>query len=110
MAGRPRSMAMRTAELEVRAYTLNADLEKLRPKAYAARADEDEAMQDELCLAWNEAVEATQEGWWSIEELLELLERRAGTPLLYLDRARSRGLLKEEQGAVEGAAGDAGGT
>ncbi len=107
MAGRPRTMAMRVAEVEERVYTSYTALEKSRPKQYAARADDDEAMQDELGLLWNVAVEEARETWGYLEELLQLLESGAGTPLLYLDRARSRGLLEVETDGVEGAAVEA---
>ena len=98
MAGRPRTQAKRVAEVEERVYASYTALEKLRPKQYAARQYEDEETQDELCLCWNGAVEEAKEAWWCLEELLELLEQRAGSPSLYLDRARARGLLNEPLG------------
>lgn len=107
MAGRPRTQAKKLAEIEERLYACYVDLEKLRPKQYAARQDEDEETQHELCLCWNDAVEEAKEAWWCLEELLQLLEARAGSPALYLDRARSRGLLNEGGGTVEGGTVDA---
>ena len=103
MAGKPRTMAKRVAEVEERVYASYAALEKLRPAQYAARQDEDEEWQDEVCLLWNAAVEGAREAWGLLEELLQLLEERAGLPSLYLDRARARGLLNEPLGQpVEG--------
>ena len=107
MAGRPKTMVKRLAEVEERVYASYTALEKLRPKQHAARRHEDEETQDELCLCWNVAVEEAKEAWGYLEELLQLLEERAGSPSLYLDRARSRGLLKEGGGAVEGGTVDA---
>jgi hypothetical protein len=107
MAGRPKTQAKRLAEIEERVYAVYMDLEKLRPKQYAARQYEDEETQDELCLCWNIAVEETKETWGYLEELLVLLEQRAGLPSLYLQRRKLRGLLKEERGAVEGGMVDA---
>ncbi|MCX7428905.1 MAG: hypothetical protein NTW96_25170 [Planctomycetia bacterium] len=96
MAGRPKTATRNVGALEERAYGLFVDLVKLRPKQYAARRHDDEDLQGELCSCWNRAVEAVEEAWECLQELLEGLERRAGLPyqLLYLQRERSRGLLK----------------
>ena len=85
--------------LEEIAYQLYRDLCKLRPAQYAARQydqDDEAETQSDLCSYWNGAVEAVRDGWEALEELLELLEERAGLPYrtLYLQRARSRGLLE----------------
>ena len=100
MAGRPRTAARNVAALEERAYGLFSDLVKLRPKQYAARQGDDDDTFGELGLCWNECVEAVKEAWECLQELLELLERRAGFPYrsLYLERARTRGLLKGSLG------------
>ena len=107
MSGRPRTQAKRLAEVEERVYACYTDLEKLRPAQHAARQYEDEETQDELCLCWNVAVEEAKEAWWYLEELLQLLEERAGLPSLYLQRRKLRRLLKEEGGALEGGTVDA---
>ena len=45
-----------------------------------------------------QGVGEAKEAWGYLEELLQLLEERAGAPSLYLDRARSRGLVNEPLG------------
>ena len=118
MAGRPKTMVKRVTPLEEAAFWLYRDLHGMRPAQYAARQYDEEETQDELCSCWNEAVEEVGEALDRLQELLELLEQRAGLShrLLYLQRARSRGLLKEPLGqpveepvALEGESVESGG-
>lgn len=97
MAGRPKTMVKRVTPLEEAAYQLYRDLCKLRPEQYAARRYDKLETQGELCSYWNGTVRAVEEAWECLQELLEVLEERAGLPyrLLYQQRARARGLLKE---------------
>ncbi len=113
MAGQPRLAAKRLAAVEEQVYAAYVAMTKLRPRQYAARADDDEASEHTLCSAWNDAWDGLREAAWDLDVLLSMLEARAGEPQAYLERARSRGLLAE-QGAAEaaaeaaGAAGEAG--
>ena len=51
---------------------------KVMPGQYAARQDEDEEKQDELCESWNTVVEEAREAWGHLEVLLELIQSAGG--------------------------------
>ena len=102
MAGRPRTMAKRLAELEEAAFQLNLNLCALRPAQYAARqGDEGD---DELAVWWNEAVHVVGMGSIAVALLLSHLEERAGLDWENLERQREqrRGLVPSETAEGDG--------
>ena len=77
MAGRPTRMAERVAKLEVRAFELQEDLRRAAPQQYLERSS---CGTDPLglCAAWNNAVETSEDAYYAVEELADILRDRAG--------------------------------
>ena len=88
MAGRPKTMAKRLAEIEERAFRLSVDLCKLRPYQYRER--EGAEGEDEYAAVWNAAVRATSSAANAVNHLLGLAEERAGLDFDVLDAERDR--------------------
>ena len=95
MAGRPRTMAKRLAQLEASAFETYRSLEALRPPQHAARQGEEG---DDLACAWNEACRALGMASIALSILLEYAEERAGLDWVALERQREqrRGLVPSE--------------
>ncbi len=72
MAGRPVKMAEKVTALEERAFCLSADVFCERPKQYRERPTD-----DPICVAWNDAADATMLATLATEKLGNLLREKA---------------------------------
>ena len=101
MAGRPKAMAKRLAELEETLYRVAAEVCSLRPATHAA--ERQNAATDEIGQFWNGACRTLEAASVTLAVLLYLLEERAGldAETLQQERERRRGLLSEEADAAE---------
>ncbi len=96
MAGRPKTMAKKLAEIEERAFGVYSDLHKLRPHQYAAR--EGNEGDDNVARFWNSVCRGAE--WLSLTAhiLLSCIEERAGLDweTLMSERERRRGFASDE--------------
>ena len=72
MAGRPVKMAEKVRAIEERAFCLSADVFCERPKQY-----QDRPTTDPICVAWNDAANATMLASIATEKLGNLLREKA---------------------------------
>ncbi len=86
MAGRPKTMAKKLAEIEERAFGVYSDLLELRPCQYAAR--EGGEGEDKIARWWNVACQAMGEASLTAHILLGHIEERAGLDWEALERER----------------------
>ena len=88
MAGRPKTMAKRVAEIEERAFQLDEDLCALRPAQYAEIAGKEG--DDDLAVMWNEAARAVVGASFAVADLLCCLEERARLDFEALQQQRDQ--------------------
>ena len=88
MAGRPKTMAKRVAEIEARAYQVDEDLCALRPARVAKCAGNEG--DDDLARMWNEAAMAVVGASFAVADLLCCLEERARLDFEALQQQRDQ--------------------
>ena len=74
MAGRPRTMARKVAELEGLASELADRLDSVAPQQYRGKVNP----QDALAVAWSDALNAVWMAVYELESLTDLLCAKAG--------------------------------
>ena len=85
--GRPKTMADRVTRLAQRALQLNCDVWYAAPEQYREGA----SARTEVALTWSSAIARVARARHALEELAQLLRKRAGMPpwkATYIRRAR----------------------